>query len=160
MSVPTEDHIEPERYLLFRLENEIFGTPLLGVREVVQYQEPKIIPNTIKSYLGVINIRGEIVGVFDLRVRFGFKLNSNRDAALMVFDTDAGPIAALSDGMEGVVTIDENTIDRKPRFESALPLNFLLGIANMAGKLITLIDLAQVLDAADVTAMRNEQKSS
>lgn len=160
MSAVVEEHNEPERYLIFRIESEIFGTPLLGVREVVQYQEPKPIPNTTKSYLGVINIRGEIVGVFDLRIRFDFKTQVNHGAALMVFDTEAGPIAAVSDGMEGVITIDETHIDRKSRFESTLPLNFLLGIANVDGKLITLIDLARVLDAADVTAIRNERKAS
>lgn len=160
MSTNSEELNESDRYLIFRLENEIFGTPLLGVREVVQYQNPKVIPNTTKSYLGVINIRGEIVGVFDLRIRFNFQPQTNRDATMMVFDTDAGPIAAVSDGMEGVVSIDESHIDRKSRFESSVSLDFLLGIASIDGKLITLIDLARVLDAADVTAIRNEQKAS
>jgi purine-binding chemotaxis protein CheW len=145
--------MEPERFLLFTLGDELFGTPLMDVREVVGFQKVKPIPNTVPSFLGVINIRGEIVGVIDLRQRFGFPTLEGRDLAMMVFTTEAGPLAAIADSMSGVVEIDPESIDRNPPIESRLPLAFLHGVGRVKDRLVTLINLVKILETEDVRAV-------
>ena len=141
--------IDEEKYLLFRLGSELYGTPLLGVREVVEPQGVKQIPNTVSYFKGVINIRGQIVGLVDLRVRFGYGAEKGPSQALLVFETETGPIAAIVDSVEAVVKIDEGGIERNPNIKCQVPTEFLIGIANYLGQLVTLIDLNRTLSAED-----------
>ncbi|MHA0111797.1 chemotaxis protein CheW, partial [Klebsiella pneumoniae] len=75
------------RYLLFRLGAELYGTPLLEVREIIEWQACKSIPHVSNYFLGVINLRGQITGVIDLRRRFGIHEENNDTQVLMVFAT-------------------------------------------------------------------------
>ena len=145
-SVSDEESIE-NKYLLFRLGDELYGTPLLGVREVVEPQAPKPIPNTAKHFSGVINIRGEIVGVTDLRTRFAHKAEAGAHMALMVFSTDGGPMAGLVDRVESVISLTEKEIEHNPNVGIEVHREALIGIGKHNKRLITLIDLHKVLQA-------------
>ena len=136
---------EEDRYLLFRLNGELFATPLLGVREVVEPHEPKPIPNTPSHFLGMINIRGRIVGVVDLRATYGYPLNQSTNNALMVFETAAGPVAAVVDAVEEVVKIDTQSIEHDARVKTSIPSGEVNGIAHLAEHLVTLVDLNSIL---------------
>lgn len=150
MSEDTQVYEDATKYILFQLGTELYGTPLLGVREVVEPLEPKQVPNTVGWFTGVINIRGQIIGVIDLRKRFGHSDKTNAHQALMVFDTQAGPLAALVDKVEAVVRISDQEIEKRPNVQTNVPMNFLLGIASAHERLVTLIDLAQVLGAEEL----------
>jgi len=141
------------RYLLFRLGGELYGTPLLGIREVVEPQEPKPVPNTVPYFSGVINIRGQVVGVLDLRQRFQHDAEKHTGMALMVFDTEAGPLGALVDRVEAVVPIPDSSIEKKPNVRTTVPLEFLLGIGNENGRLVTLVDLNRILGREELRAI-------
>ena len=97
MKTPTpenqDDTESGDRYLVFRLGDEAYATSLLGVREVLEFQTPKPIPNAIAALLGVINIRGQIIGVLDLRLRFGIPAARDR-GSMMVFDLEGDASAA------------------------------------------------------------------
>jgi purine-binding chemotaxis protein CheW len=141
---------EEDRYLLFVLGNEIFGTPLLGVREVVEPLVPKPVPNTRPFFTGVINIRGEIVGVMDLRARFQHSTKAEPGQAMMVFETSSGTEAALVDRIDAVAKISPQTIERQPNVKSSISPEYLIGIAKEAGRLVTLLDLKRVLEEQQV----------
>jgi purine-binding chemotaxis protein CheW len=145
MSDMTEIHDDDARYLLFKVGGELYGTPLLGVREVVEPQEAKPLPNTAPFFSGVINLRGQVVGVVDLRKRFECEVKKHPGMALMVFDTDSGPLAALVDEIECVVQIPPAHIESKPAVRSHVGLDYLLGVGNHDGRLVSLIDLNRVL---------------
>jgi len=154
-----EENEKENRYLLFWLGQELYGTPLLGVREVVEYQKAKPIPNTVKSFIGVINIRGSIVGAFDLRLRFGYPAQASKITAMMVFETGDSAIAAVTDKMEGVVAISENSIESKPKIEARVNLDFIIGVASIGDRLVTLIDLTKVLQAEEIANLGVSAKS-
>jgi purine-binding chemotaxis protein CheW len=140
-----EGIIDDDRFLLFTLNDERFATPLLGVREVVEPQEPKPIPNTPTHFLGMINIRGRIVGVIDLRTRFGYRVSESGNNSLMVFETDGGPIAAVVDSVEDVVRFDSKEIDTDPHLKTSVPVRYITGIAHLKDNLVTVVNLNQVL---------------
>lgn len=148
-----DNDLDQDRYLLFTLGQELYATPLMGVREVVEMQKPKPIPHTVPSFLGVINIRGEIVGVMDLRLRLGYPVVDSPTEAMMVFDTQGGSLAAIVDTMEGVTKINPELIDKNPSIESRLPLNFLIGVGRIRDRLVTLIDIGQVLEKEEVRTL-------
>lgn len=154
----TEDFDSSEdeaRYLIFRVGSELYGTPLLGVREVVESQVPKMIPNTVPYFAGVINVRGEIIGVIDLRLRLGAQSSEVMHRALMVFDTPTGPMAALVDQVEAVVPIPQDKIEHSPNIKTKAPLKFLIGIGLWDDRLVTLIDLKQILGTEEIAAVRS-----
>lgn len=148
VSPPTdapESVVEDDRFLLFKLMDELFATPLLGVREVVEPQDPKPIPNTPAFFLGMINIRGRIVGVVDLRTRFGYKVSDSSNKSLMVFETESGPISAVVDSVEDVIQLDASTFDRDPHLKTAVPTKYIEGIAHFKDHLVTVVSLNQIL---------------
>lgn len=153
----TDGVVDDIKYLLFRLGGELYGTPLLGVREVVEPQPCKPVPNTAPYFKGVINIRGQIAGLADLRVRFGYEAEANPQQALLLFETETGPMAALVDTVEAVVRIDEKDIETRPNIRVQVPLEFLVGIASFQGRLVTLIDLRRSLGSEDIVAIRQSK---
>jgi len=147
------------RYLLFTLGGEIYGTPLMAVREVCEFQRAKPIPHTVNSFLGVINIRGEIVGVVDLRLRLSYPAKESKVIAMMVFNTDEGALGAVADTLEGVAKINKQDIDPKPRIDSRIPTKYILGVGKHRNNLVTLIDLREVLEREEVVSLRLREKS-
>ncbi|MCM2279832.1 MAG: chemotaxis protein CheW [Oligoflexia bacterium] len=145
------------RYLIFRLGEELYGTPILGVREVLEPQAVKPIPNAVKYFAGVINVRGEIVGMIDLRVRFGHEKVSPPTLAFVIFDSAVGPIGAIVDKVEVVTDLGEDDIERHPKVETEVPSDFLIGIGKFNDRLVSLIDFNKVLGAEDLRHLRSSR---
>lgn len=143
------------RYLIFNLREEQYATPLLGVREIIEPQEFKPLPNTMPFFLGVINLRGQIVGLIDLRLRFGLPAETHENMALIVFDTPSGPLAALVDHVTSVQTIEENNIERQPNVKSRIPSSYLIGIAKAGDRLVAVLDLQKILSTDELLNTRN-----
>jgi len=137
------------KYLIFRLGSDAYGTPLLGVREVLETQSAKPIPNTAPYFKGLINVRGQIIGVVDLRLRFDYPAVESPALAYMLFETDTGPFAAIVDKVEAVVRIDDVSLQKKPNIRTQIPVDFLIGASTYEGSLVTLIDLNKTLSAED-----------
>ncbi|MBP9837264.1 MAG: purine-binding chemotaxis protein CheW [Proteobacteria bacterium] len=148
---------EATRYLIFKVCDEVYGTPLLGVREVVEFHQPKTIPNTTSYFAGVINIRGEIVGVIDLRKRFGYNVEENNGVAMIVFSTAEGTIAAIVDKVEAVIELQSNQIEARPNVKTKVRLDYLLGIGKHKDQLITLVDLNGVLAIEDLVSIKESK---
>lgn len=135
---------EENRYLLFLVGQELYGTPLLDVREVVEYQEPKFVPNMASHFAGVINILGAIIGVADLRKKFAQKSEVSRSTAFLVCDTQQGPLAALVDKVEAVASISPSDLEPMP-VVSTVSQEYLIGIAKVKDRLVTVIKLQKAM---------------
>jgi purine-binding chemotaxis protein CheW len=139
----TED--TEHRYLVFRIGEEQFACPLLSVREVLEYQKPKHMPNMVSYFPGVINVRGRIVGVVDLRTKFGAPSCVERRTAMLLCDTEQGAIAAVVDIVESVRQIKPESIDRDTTLISKIDSRYLSGVARLENALVTVVDLHQSL---------------
>ena len=152
------------KYLLFRLSDELYGTPLLSVREVVEPQTVKPVPNTPRHYSGIINLRGQIVGVLNLGELLGIqqlpssKNDSTKTRAFVVFDTVAGPLAVVVDRIDEVAKISESSIERNPDVQCRYPQEFLLGIGKVKEELTHLIDFSKLLSAGELKQIRQAKK--
>jgi purine-binding chemotaxis protein CheW len=143
--ISTTDTQLNTRYLLFYIGNELYGTPLLDVREVVEYQAPKVMPNMVAHFSGVINIRGAIVGVIDLRKMFGVQGEINKQTSLLVSDTEQGSIAAIVDRIDSVASISNEDLERNPPVVSQVKNEFLIGVAKNKDRLVTVVELKKFL---------------
>ena len=98
------------QYLIFSIHQELYAAPLMGVREVIEPIHIRPIPNTVDYFLGIINMRGEIIGVVDLRIRFGAICTDSPMKAMVIFESPVGPMAVVVDKIESVSTIDKTQI--------------------------------------------------
>ena len=136
---------EQERYLVYFIGKEMYASPLLSIREVLEYQKPKFMPN-MKPYVpGVVNIRGAIVGVVDLRSKFNIPAEVSRKTCMLLCDTGTGPIAAIVDMVDRVCAFEEEDIERKPVVQSRIERSYLVGVAKLRENLVVIMDLNKSL---------------
>lgn len=146
---------EADTYLVFSLAGGLYATPLLCVREVVEFKTPKPLPNTRPSFLGVINVRGEIVGIVDLAMCLGGKAARTERPTLLVVGTGDAALAALVDEVISVVKIEASAIDRhahgqQNKVDNAATGEF-QGIARLDDRLVTVLDLGVALAAQNIS---------
>ena len=151
------DHGDEHKYIIFKLGSEAYGTPLLAVREVVEVMAIKPLPNTVPAFKGVCNLRGQIVGVLDLHVRFGLDRDPDSRPVLLVFDLQAGALAAQVDQIFSVDVIAPSQIENKANIISAVPIQYIRGIAMAKNQMITVIDLPSLLSADELTQLSNSR---
>lgn len=145
--------LKDDRFILFMVGKELYGTPLLDVREVVEYQEPKYMPNMVKHFSGVINIRGAIVGVLDLRKRFNEEDKVSKTTTMLVCDTPQGAIAAVVDKVDSVANITDQSIDKKPPIVSTVTQDYLVGVGKVKDRLVTIVQLYKLLSDEKLVKM-------
>ena len=144
---------EDERYLVFSLNGIFYASPLLAVREVIEFTTPKPVPNLQKECLGVINLRGKIVPVFEMSKVSGKERGdfSVGPYFMMVVESGKGSAACVVDKIEAVTDFPESQVDRK-HSHRGLKSAF-LGIAKYKSELVNVIDLQKILgdffEAAD-----------
>ncbi|MGZ3773349.1 MAG: chemotaxis protein CheW [Pseudobdellovibrionaceae bacterium] len=148
MSMNENDH----KHLVYKIGSELYSSPLLSVREVLEYQNPKYMPNMVSHFSGVINVRGAIVGVIDLRLKFGLSNQVGPKTSILLCDTDRGSIAAVVDSVECVLEIAETNIDKKPPIMSKVKQEYLVGVAKSKDQLITIVDLHKFLTEEELKA--------
>ena len=133
------------KYLIYQLGEESFATPLIEVREVIEFRSAKPIPHTTSFFKGVINIRGEIVGVLDLRERLNIESKATPMAQL-IFETDNGPLAAVVDRVHSVTVIQEKDLERRPAVSpTGDDRAYFLGVGKVDGRLLTVVSLRKIL---------------
>lgn len=148
------ESVSVEKYLIYQLGEELFATPLIEIRSVIEYHPAKPIPHTQPYFKGVINIRGEIIGVIDLRERFGIKGATNPDCQL-IFDTDGGSLAATVDRVHSVSRLSDPTIERKAGTETQGRGDraYFMGVGKLDDKLLTLVSLKKVAGSESLSGV-------
>ena len=140
-----QDDNNENKYIIFSLGSTLYGAKLTEVREVVEHLPTKKVPNTVPSFQGVCNLRGQIIGVIDLRTHFHISSEPVERPVLLVFETDSGAIAATVDNIGAVMEIPTFDIETKPNIVSPISSKYIIGIAKHESEMIILLDLRSVL---------------
>lgn len=142
-----DTNVGQDKYLLYQLGDELFATPLIEVREVIEHRGAKPIPHTAKYFKGVINLRGEIIGVMDLRDRLTIQ-GSQKPMAMLVFETESGPLAGVVDKVLSVTIITEGELERRTANHATNnDRGYFIGVGKVGDKLLTVISLRKILSA-------------
>lgn len=153
-SSPATHQARAGKYLTFRLARETYGVEVLKVREIIRLMEITSVPQMPPYIKGVINLRGKIVPVVDLRLKFGMPQGEATDhtciVVLQVTQSSGvkANIGVIVDGVEEVVQINAADIEDVPDFGSQLNADYLLGMAKIKGRVKTLLDIDRMLAAA------------
>ena len=134
----------------FRIGRETFGVPIGMVHKIVRMPEITSVPDSPGYVEGVINLRGKIVSVVDLRRRFGEKeIKPNKKNRILVTEVSGKLVGLIVDSASEVLKIPENEIELPPVFDQGEG-NYVTGVGKLNGRLIILIDLNKILQKGEL----------
>ncbi len=151
MKSPSEA-IERQQYLAFALAGGDYAVGILKVKEILQYQEITPVPSTPRSIRGVLNLRGTVVPVVDLAVKFGLPASpvTKRTCVLVVetaLDGMAAIMGLMADAVSEVVELGPDDVEAPPAFGTHVRVDYLLGMGKMGRRFVLLLDIDKVLSA-------------
>jgi purine-binding chemotaxis protein CheW len=138
------------KYLTVGLDHEVYGLSVLKVREIIRMQKITPVPQTPDYVKGVINLRGRIIPVIDLQVKFGLKADLAERTCIVVVQVTlpAGQTVQMGlivDSVEDVVNLTAQDIEPTPEFGARTDTTYLLGMAKVKGQVETLLDLDRLV---------------
>lgn len=147
------------KYLTFQLGTEEFGIQVLKIREIMGIQEITTVPQTPGWMKGVINLRGRVVPVIDLRLKFGMPSVPYTPRTCIVVaqvetESDQMLMGLVVDEVSEVVNIAASEIEDAPSFGSNVPTPYILGMAKQKGKVKILLDIDQALSSSELGSMQ------
>ena len=142
-------------YLSFRLGAEEYGIEILAVQEIRSYQAPTRIANAPPCIQGVINLRGVIVPIVDLRLRFGLvEVPSDLLTAIVVLNVAQRVVGLVVDAVSDVLQIPDEQVQPAPSFVTTIDAGFITGIGTLPGgasdRMLVLLDVARLLSPPDL----------
>ena len=151
------------KHLSFRLGGESYAIEILKVREIIGLMEITAVPRSASHIRGVINLRGKIVPVLDMREKFGLPAVELKKENCIITINVEGPqgamlVGVLVDSVTEVMQLDSAQIESLPALGSDLRLDFVTGLAKLQSKVIILLDIDKVVLAGDLDALRELSK--
>lgn len=146
------------KYLTVVLESEAYGIAVLKVREIIRLQKITPVPQMPPFVKGVINLRGRVIPIVDLRVKFGLKAEFTERTCIVVVQVklpteQTVQMGLIVDSVEEVVTLAANEIEPTPDFGASISTEYLLGMAKVKGQVKTLLDIDRVVAPDTVQAI-------
>jgi purine-binding chemotaxis protein CheW len=145
----------PTQLISFAIGDDQYGVDIMAVREIKGWTEITPLPRQPEYVRGVLNLRGVIVPIVDLRCRFGQGLTQATALHIVIIvHINSKPVGLLADRVLDIVSLDANEIKPVPRVAQAQRLNFLSGLVTTEGAMIALIDLPNLLSVQDLDGDR------
>jgi purine-binding chemotaxis protein CheW len=153
-------HALEGKYLTFTLAGEDFGLEILKVREIIGMLDITAIPQTPAFVKGVINLRGRVIPVIDLRLKFGMPPQDYGERTCIIVvevRTEVGPVqvGVVVDAVSEVLNISGADIEPAPSFGSRVNTRYILGIAKARGTIKILMDIDRVLSTEELAGLES-----
>ena len=140
------------QFLTFQLGEELYAVDILHVQEIKGYTAITKIPNTPAHIKGVLNLRGTIVPIFDLRTKFGLPtIDCTAFTVIIVVIVRGKVIGLMVDSVSDVLNIDKKDIQPPPQFGAKVDVSFMNGIGQSGEKLVTLLNVDRLPTDSDIT---------
>jgi len=148
------------KYLTFTLADEEYGIGILKIKEIIGMMPVTTVPQTPEFVKGVINLRGKVIPVMDLRLRFGMEaIDYNERTCIIVVEiggsTGTIQIGIVVDSVSEVLNIKGEDVEEPPTFGTKLNTDYILGMAKMEGGVKILLDIDRVLSEGEIAVMEN-----
>jgi len=153
MATTTTALATPGKYLTFALADEEYALPVLKVREIIKMMEITQVPKVPPHVKGVINLRGKVIPIVDLRLKFGFPAQEATErTCIIVVDAalngSRGALGFVVDGVSEVMNIVAEEIEPTPDFGEQVNTAYMQGVAKRGNHVKMLLDLERVLSSA------------
>lgn len=143
--------VDSGQYLTLRLGDEDYAIDIMRVQEIRSYEEPTRMANSPIFIKGVINLRGVIVPIVDLRMKLNIsKVEYNEFTVVIILNVRGSITGAVVDAVSDVVTLDAKNIKPAPQFESAIDSRFILGLAQVGERMLIVMNMEALLNNAEL----------
>lgn len=151
--------VKTGKYLTFTLDDETYGIGILKVKEIIGMLPVTSVPRTPDFVKGVINLRGKVIPVTDLRLKFGMAAMAYTDRTCIIvveIDTNESTvlIGIVVDAVSEVLNIKEEEIEKTPDFGTRLNTEYILGMAKMGGGVKILLDIDRILSTGEIETLK------
>ena len=142
------------QYLTLRLGGEEYAIYILRVQEIRSYEETTSMVNSPSFVKGVVNLRGVIVPIVDLRMKLNIaNVEYNEFTVVIILNVKGTVIGAVVDGVSDVVTLDSKIIKPAPQFESSIESRFIVGLANIGERMLIVMNIETLMSHSELGMM-------
>ena len=143
------------KFLTFVLGKEEYGIEILKVREIIGLMEITTVPQTPDYMKGVINLRGKVIPIIDLRLKFSMAEEEHtQETCIIVVEVGSAQVGIIVDSVSEVTDIKGEDIEDAPNFGQEIDTNFIMGLGKVKDKIIILLDIEKVLTAEDLEIVK------
>ena len=163
LEISQESQQKAGKYLTFALAKEEYGLEILKVREIMGMMDITAVPKTPDFVKGVINLRGKVIPVIDLRSKFQMEtVEQTEETCIIVVDVDGVEMGIIVDKVSEVLDIAAEEIEDAPAFGANVNTDFILGMGKVRERVTILLDISKVLSNAEIdniaVAARSNEK--
>jgi purine-binding chemotaxis protein CheW len=156
---------DTKQYLTFQLGEEVFAVDVSHVREILEFTTVTKVPRTPDYMRGVINLRGSVVPVLDMRLKFGLsRTEKTVDTCIIVvevfFEDESTIIGAVVDSVQEVLELEPDQIEPAPRIGTQLKTEFIKGMGKRDDRFIILLDIDKIFSSEELTMAREVEEES
>jgi len=154
------------KYLTFQLGKEAYGIGIMKVQEIVGVMPVTRMPKLPAFVRGLVNLRGKVIPVFDLRLKFGLEKKEDTDRTCIIVvrlsldgnsaDASEVTLGIIVDEVAEVVNVPAEAIEPAPAFGSSVDVSFLLGVGKMGNKVVMLLDADRILPREELQSVTQE----
>jgi purine-binding chemotaxis protein CheW len=154
-----ENKTETRQYLTFRLDNDEYAINVENVREILELCSVTKVPQTPDYMLGVINLRGNVVPVIDLRIKFGFDCDEQTEESCIVVlevlvDEELTVLGALVDSVQEVLELSDNDMEPPPKIGNRLKTEFIHGMGKRDDLFVIVLDINQIFSTSEINLLQ------
>ncbi|MBF0608439.1 MAG: chemotaxis protein CheW [Candidatus Magnetobacterium sp. LHC-1] len=150
---------ELSQYLTFKLDDEVFALDIVKVREVLEFSSVTKVPRTPDFMRGVINLRGSVVPVLDLRLKFGMTMTKKSVNTCVIIvevslDNEKTVLGTLADSVQEVMELEPENIEAAPKIGSRLKTDFIRGMGKHNDEFIIILDIDKIFSVEELALMQ------
>lgn len=152
---------DSNQYLTFTLVEEQYAVEVYDVKEVLEYTSVTRVPRTQDFMRGVINLRGSVVPVIDLRLKFGMgETEKTIETSIIVMEVEIGgekvTVGTLADSVQEVINLDDSQIEPAPQIGTRIDTEFIRGIGKQEDRFIIILDIDRIFSEEELTSVVEE----
>jgi purine-binding chemotaxis protein CheW len=145
---------DERQYVSFILADEEYGVPILKVQEIIRYTKLTRVPQSSEFIEGVLNLRGRVIPVLDLRKRFALAQGArDRNSRIVVVEVDNRTVGMIVDGVSEVLQINRGDIEPPPPLGARVKTEFIEGMGKVGDRLMILLDIDRILSTEEKVAL-------
>lgn len=155
---PIAEEGQEQQYLTFVLAGEMFAVPIRNIKEIIEYGQLTGVPMMPSFILGVINLRGSVVPVVDMSLRFGRQPTGiTRRTCIVIIEVETAgerqDVGMMVDSVSEVLEIPRSEIEPPPSFGAKIRVDFIQGMGKIAGKFVIILDVDKVLSIEEMALL-------
>ncbi|CAM3829010.1 chemotaxis protein CheW [Roseateles saccharophilus] len=148
-AVQALSHTEGRQFLTFRISEEEYGLDILRVQEIRSYEAPTRVANAPAYIKGVVNLRGVIVPILDLRLRLGQAGEYNAFTVVIVLNVAGRVVGIVVDSVSDVLELSADEIKARPEVPAAMDARFITGLGKIGDRMLILLDIEAMIKSPD-----------